>query len=64
MAPTAWWDILTKCLRRGEKQREEKEDEFSSGSCRVAAVGVLVSFPELGAALLGEASHCLLDADS
>lgn len=52
-----WWDRLTKCLRWRKRGREEKEEEFSSGSCGDAAVGVLVSFPELWTALLGEASH-------
>lgn len=36
-----------KVLETRKKQREEREEEFSSGSCRVAAVGLLVSFPEL-----------------
>lgn len=47
---------------RQENQREEKEEEFSSGPCRAAAVGLLVGFPELGAALLG-AEPLLLDGD-
>lgn len=39
-----------------------QEEGFSSGPCRAAAVGLLVGFPELGAALLG-AEPLLLDGD-
>lgn len=48
------WD---EWLRWRKRRRGEKEEEFSSGSCRVAAVGALVSFPELWTALLGDTSH-------
>lgn len=40
-----------------KKETKRGEEEFSSGSCRVAAVGMLVSFPELWTALLGRTSH-------
>lgn len=46
-ARAVWWDRLTKLLNERERERERGEDEFSSGSCRAAAVAALVSFPEL-----------------